>query len=81
MFYISILMMNLKKKDISYVLIQLLLFITYLFRISSIDFYARLITQCARLALAITGAGLILISFINLNNNLTPFLLQKAIAH
>lgn len=65
--------MKLTKKDISYVLIQLLLFITYLFRISSIDFHARLITQYAGLALAITGAGLILISFINLNNNLTPF--------
>ncbi len=65
--------MKITKKDISYVLIPLLLFITYLFRISSIDFHVNLIVQYAGLALAITGAGLILISFINLNNNLTPF--------
>ncbi len=46
---------------------------SYLFRISSIDFHVNLVFQYAGLALAITGAGLILISFINLNNNLTPF--------
>lgn len=65
--------MKLTFKDILYVSIQILLFITYLFRIASIDFHLSSLLQYAGLALTIIGFALIIISSITLKKNLTPF--------
>jgi protein-S-isoprenylcysteine O-methyltransferase Ste14 len=65
--------MKLAFKDIYYVSLQIFLFITYLFRITSIDFYASSLFRYAGLTLSITGIALIVISSITLNKNLTPF--------
>ncbi|MBA2761552.1 MAG: isoprenylcysteine carboxylmethyltransferase family protein [Segetibacter sp.] len=60
-------------KDIFYVSLQILLFITYLFRITTIDFYTSTLFRYAGLVLSIIGIALIIISSITLKKNLTPF--------
>lgn len=60
-------------KDIFYVSLQILLFITYLFRTASIDFHTSSLFRYAGLLLSITGIALIIISSITLKKNLTPF--------
>lgn len=65
-------------KDIFYVSLQILLFITYLFRIASIDFHASSLFRYAGLLLSIIGIALIIISSITLKQNLTPFPSPKA---
>lgn len=60
-------------KDIFYVFLQILLFITYLFRIASLDFHVSSLFQFAGLALSLTGIALIIVSSKTLKKNLTPF--------
>ena len=60
-------------KDLVYVLIQLFLFIIYLFRITAIDLQVWILFQYAGLAVSIAGIVLLILSFVNLNKNLTPF--------
>ncbi len=65
--------MRLPNIDLLYVVIQILLFITYLFRIASVDFHASSLFRYAGLALSIAGIAFIIISSITLKKNLTPF--------
>lgn len=60
-------------KDIFYVSLQILLFITYLFRLPSIDFHTNFLFRNAGLVLSIIGIALIISSSITLKKNLTPF--------
>lgn len=65
--------MKLSARDIFYVSIQILLFITYLFRLTSIDFHTSPLFRYAGLVFSIIGVALIIISSITLKKNLTPF--------
>ncbi len=60
-------------RDIFYVSVQILLFITYLFRLTSIDFHTSSLFRYAGLVFSIIGIALIIISSITLKKNLTPF--------
>jgi protein-S-isoprenylcysteine O-methyltransferase Ste14 len=60
-------------KDLIYISLQLLLFIAYLFRITTIDFQINLQLQYAGLVICIIGIVIIIVSFVKLNRNLTPF--------
>lgn len=66
-------MMKSTPKDIFYVSLQVILFITYLFRISSIDFHTSYLLRVTGLTFSIMGIALVVISSITLKQNLTPF--------
>ena len=60
-------------KDIFFVIIQLILFVVYLFRISKINFAVPRWLQLIGLFLSIAGIIISLLSLLTLNKNLSPF--------
>lgn len=65
--------MNRNPKDIFFVGIQLILFVTYLFRFSKIDFTIPCWLQLIGLFFSVAGIIVSLFSVISLNKNLSPF--------
>lgn len=59
--------------DKIYVSIQLLLFMTYLFRIRGLDFDIALPVQYGGIMVSIAGVLILILAVIMLNHNLTPF--------
>ena len=65
--------MKIKIKDIVYVSIQFLLFAGYLFEVKKLKFELPELIQFILLPFIVTGIAVILISFFQLNKNLSPF--------
>ena len=65
--------MKIKAKDIVYVGIQFLLFAGYLFEVKKLRFEMPELIQFILLPFIVAGIAIILISFFQLNKNLSPF--------